>query len=94
MRARNLTELNDALPILEWVVDRALPSGVLAEQVDPYTNEPLSVSPLTWSHAAFVTTLIKYMKKREKILVCPKCGNAEFYMHRHVQKPWVTKSGT
>ncbi|MDQ1273275.1 MAG: hypothetical protein QG591_1905 [Planctomycetota bacterium] len=94
MRARNLTELNNALPILEWVVDRALPSGVLAEQVDPYTNEPLSVSPLTWSHAAFVTTLIKYMKKREKILVCPKCGNAEFYMHRHVQKPWVTKSGT
>lgn len=88
MRARNLTELNNALPILEWVVDRALPSGVLAEQVDPYTNEPLSVSPLTWSHAAFVTTLIKYMKKRERILICPECGNSEFYMHRHVQKPW------
>jgi len=88
MRAKNLTELNNALSILEWVADRALISGVLAEQVDPYTNAPLSVSPLTWSHAAFVTTLIKYMKKREKILICGECGNSEFYMHRHVQKPW------
>lgn len=87
MQAKNLTELNNALPLLDWVVDRALPSGVLAEQVDPYTNAPLSVSPLTWSHATFVTTLIKYMKKREKISLCGECGNSEFYMHRHVQKP-------
>lgn len=87
MRAKNLTELNHTLPLLEWVVDKALPSGVLAEQVDPYTGAPLSVSPLTWSHAAFVTTLMQYMKKREKLIVCPECGNSEFYMHRHVQKP-------
>ncbi len=86
MRAKTLTELNNALPILEWVVDRALTSGVLAEQVDPYTNAPLSVSPLTWSHAAFVTALIKYMKKRERVLTCHECGNSAFYMHRHVQK--------
>ena len=87
MRAKNLTELNNALPTLEWVVDRALTSGVLAEQIDPYTNAPLSVSPLTWSHAAFVTTLIKYMKKREEISICDKCGNSMYYMHRRVQKP-------
>jgi GH15 family glucan-1,4-alpha-glucosidase len=87
MRAKNLTELNNALPILEWVVERALESGVLAEQIDPYTNAPLSVSPLTWSHAAFVTTLIQYMKKREEISICDKCGNSMYYMHRRVQKP-------
>mgnify|MGYP001598755076 CR=1 FL=1 len=87
MRAKNLTELNNALPILEWVVDRALASGVLAEQIDPYTNAPLSVSPLTWSHAAFVTTLIRYMKKREEISICDTCGNSIYYMHRRVQKP-------
>lgn len=90
MKAKNVSDLNDALPVLEWVVDKALPSGVLAEQVHPYTGAPLSVSPLTWSHAAFVTTLIKYMKKRERILICPECGNSEFYMHRHVKKPWNT----
>jgi GH15 family glucan-1,4-alpha-glucosidase len=87
MKARNLTELNNALPALEWVVERALASGVLAEQIDPYTNAPLSVSPLTWSHAAFVTTLIRYMKKREEISICDKCGNSMYYMHRRVQKP-------
>lgn len=87
MRAKDLTELNNTLPILEWVADKALPSGVLAEQVDPYTGTPLSVSPLTWSHATFVTTLMKYMKKRESLILCLECGNSKFYMHRHVQKP-------
>ncbi|GAB61317.1 MAG: glycoside hydrolase family 15 protein [Candidatus Jettenia sp.] len=86
-KARNLTELNSVLSIVEWVVDRAFASGVLAEQVNPYTNEPLSVSPLTWSHAAFVTVLVKYMEKREKIAVCAECGNSVLYMHRHAQKP-------
>ncbi|MBV6517962.1 MAG: glycoside hydrolase family 15 [Candidatus Brocadia sp.] len=88
MRAKTLAELRNALSVLEWVVSRALPSGVLAEQINPYTGEPLSVSPLTWSHAVFVTTLLKYMKKRERLLICPECGNSESYVHRHVQKPW------
>lgn len=85
--AKNINELNNTLLILELVVDRALPSGVLAEQINPYTNEPLSISPLTWSHAAFVTALLRYMKRREEILVCDKCSNSLFYMHRHTQKP-------
>ncbi|NIM50861.1 MAG: glycoside hydrolase family 15 protein, partial [Gemmatimonadales bacterium] len=55
MRAQSVQELREeALPILEWVAARALPSGVLAEQVHPYTDEPLSVSPLTWSHGTVV----------------------------------------
>ena len=41
----------------------ALESGVLAEQVNPYTNAPISVSPLTWSHATVVSTAIKYLEK-------------------------------
>jgi len=60
-------ELQEALILLQWVADRALPSGVLAEQVNPYTNEPLSVSPLTWSHAAFVTTTLEYLEKRRML---------------------------
>jgi len=31
-----------------------MPSGVLPEQVDPYSGKALSVCPLTWSHASFV----------------------------------------
>jgi GH15 family glucan-1,4-alpha-glucosidase len=46
--------------ILQWVSDHAQPSGVLAEQVHPYTGNPMSVSPLTWSHATFVETVLAY----------------------------------
>lgn len=73
-RAKNKEELKEALPVLEWVTSRAMLSGVLAEQVHPFTNQPLSVSPLTWSHAAFVTTVLEYIYKFERVNVCPTCG--------------------
>jgi GH15 family glucan-1,4-alpha-glucosidase len=63
-RAQTTEELNSALQILEWVAEHALPSGVLAEQVNPHTGEPLSVSPLTWSHAAFVSAVIAYLERQ------------------------------
>jgi GH15 family glucan-1,4-alpha-glucosidase len=47
--------------LLLWVADRAFPSGVLAEQVHPRTGAPLSVSPLTWSHAGFVGTVHRFL---------------------------------
>ncbi|RPJ01599.1 MAG: glycoside hydrolase family 15 protein, partial [Deltaproteobacteria bacterium] len=62
-KAETPEELQEAVPILEWVVSKALPSGVLAEQVHPFSNQPLSVSPLTWSHATFVTAILDYLDK-------------------------------
>lgn len=58
--AQSAADLKPARDILEWAVDHALPSGVMAEQVHPYTNAPISVSPLTWSHATFVHTVHAY----------------------------------
>ncbi len=52
-----------ALELLHWVGKRALPSGVLSEQVNPYTGTPLSVSPLTWSHATYIEALQRYMDR-------------------------------
>lgn len=66
-RARTDDELQEPLRILEWVAARALPSGVLAEQVNPHTGEPVSVSPLTWSHAAFVTSVLEFLEKRQAL---------------------------
>ncbi|MBY0359406.1 MAG: glycoside hydrolase family 15 protein [Candidatus Obscuribacterales bacterium] len=66
--AKSPESLKSALEIMEWVADRALPSGVLAEQVHPYTNEPLSVSPLTWSHATFVMCVSEYLEKRRQLM--------------------------
>jgi GH15 family glucan-1,4-alpha-glucosidase len=63
MRAENLVELRAALPYLEWCAKNALPSGVLAEQVHPIHGHPLSVSPLTWSHSAFVWAVLAYVER-------------------------------
>lgn len=62
-KAKTGEDLAKALPIINWVADRALPSNILAEQVHPETNAPLSVSPLTWSHATVVSTLVAYAEK-------------------------------
>ena len=68
LRATSAAELRErALPMIEWVAEHALPSGVLAEQVNPYTNEPLSVSPLTWSHASVVATVLDYLDRMKEL---------------------------
>ena len=61
--AQTAEDLEPALEILEWTAAHALPSGVMAEQVHPYTNEPLSVSPLTWSHATLVMAVREYVAR-------------------------------
>jgi GH15 family glucan-1,4-alpha-glucosidase len=65
--AKRAEDLEPARKILEWCVARALPSGVMPEQLDPRTGEPLSVSPLTWSHAAFVTAAQRYARKMNEL---------------------------
>ncbi len=81
-RAKNIAELKLALPIFEWTAGHALESGVLAEQVNPYTNEPISVSPLTWSHATVVSTSIKYLEKLESLQRCDECNQSVFRLRR------------
>ncbi len=66
-KARNVDELKLAVPLLEWCVKRASASGVLAEQFNPHTGEPISVSPLTWSHATVVIVVMEYLNKLKKL---------------------------
>ncbi len=61
--AENHEQLQATLPYLEWCGKNALPSGVLAEQVHPVNGSPLCVSPLTWSHSAYVWTVMLYTEK-------------------------------
>ncbi|MCX5661304.1 MAG: glycoside hydrolase family 15 protein [Planctomycetota bacterium] len=75
-KAKSAEELREALPIIEWVAAHALPSGVLAEQVHPLTNAPLSVSPLTWSHASVIATLMALQERMDHLDLCPTCGQA------------------
>jgi len=60
-QARTPADLKPAREIIDWTVRHQLPGGLLAEQVHPHTGAPLSVSPLTWSHAEFVVTVDDYL---------------------------------
>jgi GH15 family glucan-1,4-alpha-glucosidase len=56
-------ELDEAGRMLAWAGERAAPSGVLAEQIDPFTGEQRSVAPLTWSQATLVSAVQEYRDK-------------------------------
>lgn len=65
--ANSKEDMKRALPLFEWCARHALPSGVFSEQIHPYSGVPLSVSPLTWSHAAFVTAVQEYVRRWQKL---------------------------
>ncbi len=51
----------------QWVVDRVYSSGVLAEQLNPYSGESLSSTPLVWSHAVYVETVLLYLQRKREL---------------------------
>ncbi len=57
-------ELQKSLDLIKWVMKHAQQSGVLSEQIDPYEGRPISVSPLVWSHAEFIITVLNYYAKK------------------------------
>jgi GH15 family glucan-1,4-alpha-glucosidase len=61
--AKSKKDLDHAKELLNWCNSHALPSGILAEQLNPLDGQPVSVSPLTWSHAAYVDAVDKYVAK-------------------------------
>ncbi len=65
-KSENETELNSAIDLLRWAVRHSLPSHVLAEQVNPFNGEPISVSPLTWSHATFLSSAHRVLHSMAK----------------------------
>lgn len=86
--AQTEEELRGALPVMAWAAERALKSGVLAEQVDPFTDAPVSVSPLTWSHATVVQVVMEYLEKREGLKRCDSCGNPTYRYDVRRRGPW------
>jgi glucoamylase len=43
---------------IQWTLKHAMPSGVLSEQINPTTGAALSVTPLVWSHAELINTIL------------------------------------
>jgi GH15 family glucan-1,4-alpha-glucosidase len=65
--AKDTHDLKPARDVINWVVAHQLPGGLLSEQLDPNTGAPLSVSPLTWSHAELVVTVDEFCRKSERV---------------------------
>jgi len=66
-KSKTIEELSEALEIIKWLMKNSLSTGVMPEQIDPYSGKPLSVSPLTWSHSEFVDLVMNYVDKYKKL---------------------------
>lgn len=72
--AKSEEDLKVVKEMFNWVCKYALSTGILSEQLNPYTGEQLSAAPLTWSHAEFLITVINYLEKLEELGVCKVCN--------------------
>jgi oligosaccharide amylase len=66
-KAKTVHDLERPHEILRWVQEHSFSTGVLPEQLHPFTGEALSVAPLTWSHATFVDVLKEYTTVYQKL---------------------------
>lgn len=60
-RAQYNIEINnkdEAYELIRWAIAHASETGIMSEQLDPYTGERKSVEPLTWSHAELISALL------------------------------------
>ncbi|MEI8230242.1 MAG: glycoside hydrolase family 15 protein [Candidatus Peregrinibacteria bacterium] len=67
--AKTPADLEPARRTLEWVAKYASVTGLLAEQLHPLTGAPLSVAPLTWSHATYVEAVQQFVAKERELLM-------------------------
>ncbi|HEY4889162.1 MAG TPA: glycoside hydrolase family 15 protein, partial [Candidatus Dormibacteraeota bacterium] len=65
--AKDIHDLKPARDIINWVAAHQIPGGLLSEQLDPNTGAPLSVSPLTWSHAELIVTVDEFCRRSEHL---------------------------
>jgi len=72
--AKNEKDLTEVKEILAWTVGHAQTSGILSEQLHAITGEQISATPLVWSHAEFVTTVVLYLDKLEDFGICKSCN--------------------
>lgn len=57
--------IEQAYLAIDWVKGLMSPTGVLAEQLDPLTHAPLSVAPLAWSQAEYVSCLLDTIQVKD-----------------------------
>ncbi|MFP5245691.1 MAG: glycoside hydrolase family 15 protein [Thermoanaerobaculia bacterium] len=66
-KAGGADALQSALDHVRWARAKATPSMILPEQIDPYDGQPLSVAPLTWSHAQVISIVHGYLDALQQL---------------------------
>lgn len=54
-----------AFEILDWVKSHAMSTGMMSEQIDPITDQNIAPSPLTWTQAEYVSTLLDTIAEKD-----------------------------
>jgi GH15 family glucan-1,4-alpha-glucosidase len=57
-----LKQTDKAVELIDWALARQLPSGALSEQFDPESGDVIGVTPLVWSHAEMINTILDLSK--------------------------------
>ncbi len=65
--AKEMDDLVSLSNEFNWITDRLKMYPVMAEQYHPVTGAPLSATPLAWSHAVFVETVVLYVTRMEEM---------------------------
>jgi GH15 family glucan-1,4-alpha-glucosidase len=60
--AVSIHDLQEISKDIEWAAKYQV-SGMLSEQLDPFSGAVISAMPLTWSHAEYVRTVVEFDKK-------------------------------
>jgi len=58
-------EFDKAKHYIDWTLQKALPSGMLSEQINPSSSALTSVAPLIWSHAELINTILGYSEMKD-----------------------------
>jgi GH15 family glucan-1,4-alpha-glucosidase len=74
--AQSEADLEPAHDYIKWVQDHMTEAGMLSEQLDPHSGAPLSVSPLTWSHAEYIVTVEDFVHRLDHL-------RKAMHMHAH-----------
>lgn len=70
LTAKTQEDLAKVTHWIDWTITHSPLSGVLSEQLHPFTGEQLSATPLTWSHAEYVRTIIYYHDALKRLGIC------------------------
>lgn len=58
-----LGKIQEAKNLLAWSLKYTLEGGIMSEQINPETGQPLGVAPLVWSHAELINTSLDLVNK-------------------------------